>query len=63
MDLDFDFGELNTFGLIMGVIAALITVVMFKLGGKSLSSVGLLWKILTPLVTFVVAYIYIDRTS
>lgn len=63
MDFDLDFGELNTFAIIMGVVAALITIVMFKFAGKSLEGVGLIWKILTPIVTFVVAYIYIDKTS
>ena len=26
-------------------------------------NIGLFWKILTPIVTFVVAYFYIDKTS
>jgi hypothetical protein len=61
--MDLDIGELNPFALVMGAIAALITIVMFKIAGKGLEQVGLLWKILTPIVTFIVAYFYIDKTS
>jgi hypothetical protein len=62
--MDFDVGELNPFALIMGGIAALITLLMFKFAGFGQDfDVGIFWKILTPIVTFIVAYFYIDKTS
>lgn len=64
MDFDLDLGEINPFALIMGVVAALITLVMFKFAGFGKDfDIGLIWKILTPIVTFIVAYFYIDKTS
>jgi hypothetical protein len=65
MDFDFDVGEINMFALVMGIIAALITIIMFKYAGFGTGNlqIGLFWKILTPIVTFIVAYLYIDKTS
>lgn len=65
--MDFDIGdfEVNPFALMMGIGAALITVIMFSVAGKFSSAyhLDLIWKVLTPIVTFIVAYVYIDRTS
>lgn len=64
--MEFEIGgyEVNGFALLMGFIAALITILMFKFAGFGKGfDVGLIWKILTPIVTFIVAYFYIDKTS
>jgi hypothetical protein len=65
MDIEIGGMELNGFALMMAAIASLITVVMFKFAGFGTEGlgVGVFWKILTPIVTFVVAYIYIDRMN
>ena len=61
--MDFDM-ELNPFALGMAFIASLITLAMFKFAGFGGDfDIGLIWKILTPIATFAVAYVYIDRTS
>lgn len=64
MDIEIGGMELNGFALIMAALASLIVIVMFKFAGFGKGfDIDLIWKILTPIVTFVVAYIYIDKTS
>lgn len=63
--MDFDFLsdiELNPFALLMGVVGAVLMLGIFAYTGKKVE-IGLLWKILAPIMGFIAGYMYVALTD
>lgn len=60
MDLD----DISPAAVILGLIGALIVVVMMSWAGRNPDvTIGIFWKVLSPLLTFVACFFIVQRMA
>ena len=60
MDLD----DISPAAVILALVGAVVTIIMFKIAGASGKvEIGFIWKILTPVLTFIACFFLVQRMA